>query len=60
MYGLGGIKMSIEEKLAMYKANCEICTLAENMKSCPICKFYQTQKEKEIKENATIQEPKKS
>ena len=47
--------MSIEEKLAMYKANCEICTLAENMKSCPICKFYQSQKEKEIKDATSNQ-----
>lgn len=40
--------MSEKEKLDMYIANCEICTLAEAMKDCPICKFRVGLKEKEI------------
>lgn len=43
--------MNQEEIKAMYKATCEICMLADAMKNCPICKFYQ--KEKEIKENVS-------
>lgn len=37
-----------EDEIKMYVANCEICTLAEAMKDCPICKFRVGLKEKEI------------
>lgn len=42
--------MSQDEIIAMYVANCQICTLAEAMKNCPICKFKIGLKEKEIKD----------
>ena len=46
--------MSEEDRIKMYIANCEICTLAEAMKNCPICKFKIGLKSKEgEKENAT-------
>ena len=36
--------MSEQEKLSMYKSACEICLLAEKMKTCPLCKFVQSEK----------------
>jgi len=31
--------MTDSERLAMWIANCKICTLAEAMKDCPLCLF---------------------
>lgn len=48
----GDEKMSNEEKLAMYIANCQCCLLAEKMKNCPLCRFnigLEKKKEEEIK-----------
>lgn len=36
--------MTEQEKLSMYKAACSICLLAENMKTCKLCKFVQPEK----------------
>lgn len=44
--------MTEKETLDMYVANCQICTLANAMKNCPICKFNVGLKIKlEVKEN---------
>lgn len=42
--------MSEQERIKMFIANCRICTLADAMKNCPICKFNAGLKEKEIKD----------
>lgn len=45
--------MSTDEIKAMYKATCEICTLAEAMKVCPICKFLKSKEKGELN-NVTL------
>lgn len=49
--------MSQEEKDKMHIANCQICTLAECMRDCKLCKFNMglEQKKSEVNTVSTIQ-----